>query len=121
MGKEHLIILLFSFFQSSCSTIDDETVSCIVPNITTSSLVRIGLNQEAVWYELVMNAVPSPNFYIENFILSLESDPSEFTLVTNSVSNSLYDVKINVSLDCYIWWLACGIKKLKCSLAIHIS
>ena len=97
MGKEHLIILLFSFFQSSCSTIDDETVSCIVPpNITPSRYILI----EVVMYELVMDAVQTPNFRDDNFTLSVKLDPSNFTLITDSVSNSSYDVEINVSFDC---------------------
>ena len=99
MGKEDLIILLFSFFQSSCSTIDDETISCIVPpNITTSRY--ISRMEFEVRYELVLDAVPTPNFRDDNFTLSVKPDPSEFTLITDSVSNSSYDVQIDVSLDC---------------------
>ena len=99
MGKEDLIILLFSFFQSSCSTIDDETVSCIVPpNITT--LRYRSINSEVVWYELAMDAVQTPSFYNDNFTLSVKPDPSNFTLITDSVSNGSYGVQINVSLDC---------------------
>ena len=97
MGKEHLIILLFSFFQ--CSTIDDETVSCIVPpNITTLRYRSIDL--EVVRYELVMDAVQTPSFYNDNFTLSVKPDPSNFILITDSVSNGSYGVQINVSLDC---------------------
>ena len=98
MGKEDLIILLFSFFQSSCSTIDDETISCIVPHFTTSRYISI--MEFEVRYELVLDAVPTPNFRDDNFTLSVKPDPSEFTLITDSVSNSSYDVQIDVSLDC---------------------
>ena len=46
-----------------------------------------------------MDDIQTPDFNDENFILSVKPDPSDFTLITNSVSNRSYVVQINVSLD----------------------